>query len=335
MRYIVVSILLAIGGCASSVTNLPFVTAVVETAPVASSGDAADDPAIWVNQSDSGKSIILGTDKKSGLFVYDLSGNEIQFLPTGALNNVDLRQNTQFGDIAGASNRSNNTIALYTIENGVLSETGSFPSEINEPYGFCFGQIDSEVFAFVAHKTGDLIAYRVHGSTSGSPVGRMKLQTQLEGCVFDDEEGVIYIGEEARGIWKANFMDGVFSSPTLIDEVDGESGIKADVEGLAIYRKQSGKRYLIASSQGNNSFAVYDLTDNSFLTRFEIRSNGEIDGVQETDGIAVVSNPLGAEFPRGILVVQDGQNHPRGELQNFKFVDWREIERLIVVPPTD
>jgi 3-phytase len=36
----------------------------VETEPVPSSGDAADDPAIWVHPGDPARSLVLGTDKK-------------------------------------------------------------------------------------------------------------------------------------------------------------------------------------------------------------------------------------------------------------------------------
>ena len=46
----------------------------------------------------------MGTDKHSGLLVYDLSGNQLQHLPVGNLNNVDLR--------AGAWGRDNLTIVV-------------------------------------------------------------------------------------------------------------------------------------------------------------------------------------------------------------------------------
>ena len=45
-----------------------------QTEPVAETGDAADDPAIWVHPGDPARSLILGTDKKDGLNVYDLDG---------------------------------------------------------------------------------------------------------------------------------------------------------------------------------------------------------------------------------------------------------------------
>ena len=330
MKKILVLAALFGAACAPITSDLPSVTAVAETAPVASRDDAADDPAIWVDVNAPERSVILGTDKQRGLYVYDLTGSELQFLQTGAVNNVDVRQDTMFGDIAAASNRSNNTIALYAIDDRVVRETGAFPSQLDEPYGICLGVADSEVFAFVAYKTGDLIAYRIDGPAAGTPVGQLKLETQLEGCVFDDETNTLYVGEEVRGIWKTTFSESGFSSPQLVDEVAGHSGVKADVEGLAIYYDvQTGARYLIASSQGNNSFTIYAMADDSFVVRFVISAGGGIDGAQETDGIEAISTPLGPDFPKGILVVQDGRNHPRGQLQNFKILDWRDIERLI------
>ena len=66
------------------------VGATVETEPVPSGGDAADDPAIWVHPSDPAESTIIGTDKQGGLVVYDLAGKQLQYLPDGKMDNVDL-----------------------------------------------------------------------------------------------------------------------------------------------------------------------------------------------------------------------------------------------------
>ncbi|WP_275431890.1 MULTISPECIES: phytase [unclassified Streptomyces] len=69
------------------------VTASVETAPVSHSGDAADDPASWVHPTDPAKSVVVATDKKGALEVYDLSGTRIQRIAGDYGNNVDLRGN--------------------------------------------------------------------------------------------------------------------------------------------------------------------------------------------------------------------------------------------------
>ena len=48
----------------------------LETEPVASSGDAADDPAIVINFSNPAQSLIFGTDKRAGVYLYNLSGEK-------------------------------------------------------------------------------------------------------------------------------------------------------------------------------------------------------------------------------------------------------------------
>ncbi len=94
----------------------------VETYPVPHSGDAADDPAIWVHPTDPAQSTILGTDKQGGLAVYDLAGRQLQYLPDGNLNNVDLRQGFPLGGqavaLVTATNRTNNSLAIYRVNPG-------------------------------------------------------------------------------------------------------------------------------------------------------------------------------------------------------------------------
>ena len=67
------------------------VTAAGETAPVPHSGDAADDPAIWVHPTDPSLSTIIGTDKLGGLAVYDLGGKQLFYYADSSPNNVDVR----------------------------------------------------------------------------------------------------------------------------------------------------------------------------------------------------------------------------------------------------
>ena len=76
----------------------------VETVPVPSRGDAADDAAIWIHPDALERSLVLATDKRSGILVYDLAGGQRQYLPEGNFNNVDLR--------TGAWGRDDLTIAV-------------------------------------------------------------------------------------------------------------------------------------------------------------------------------------------------------------------------------
>ncbi|MEM9495543.1 MAG: phytase [Pseudomonadota bacterium] len=339
MKRILCIVLLWLGACAAG-PDAPALEALVtleparETDAVASTGDAADDPAIWVHPTSPEQSLVLGTDKRAGLYVYDMQGKTQQVLPAGRLNNVDIRQDVALvgwsGDLAAASNRTDDTVTLFSVNENGAAEIGRFASLRAEPYGFCLGRIDNKVYGFIAHKTGDLDMYRIDAADRGARVATVKLKTQLEGCVHDDETGVLYLGEETRGVWRLETAADSISAPVLIDEIAGASGLVADVEGLTLYNPEDGAGYLIASSQGDNSYAVYERqAPHRFLGRFRIADGLNGDATEETDGIDASSAPLGPDFPKGVLVVQDGMNAPAGQGQNFKYVDWRAVEEAL------
>jgi len=148
-----------------------------------------------------------------------------------------------------------------------------------------------------------------------------------EGCAVHDETQTLYLGEEEYGIWMMP-ADGNRADEMVLLEANSKGHLTADVEGMDVYQGNSGELYLVVSSQGDNSYAVYDLNDNNaYKGSFRIADteDGSIDGVQETDGLAVTSVRLNALFPQGMLVVQDGYNDLPTENQNFKLVSWQAI----------
>jgi 3-phytase len=133
----------------------------------AGQGDAADDPAIWVHPGNSRHSRILATDKKRGLAVYDLQGQERQFLPVGRINNVDLRQDLRYGarrwDLAAATQRDQNAIVLFGISpTGWVRELARLPTELNDIYGVHWRNNNGQLDVFVNDKDGRLLQLRVH-----------------------------------------------------------------------------------------------------------------------------------------------------------------------------
>lgn len=59
------------------------VPARLETDIVGDSGDVADDPAVWVHPADRAQSLVLGTNKREGLFVFGLDGRIISACLSG------------------------------------------------------------------------------------------------------------------------------------------------------------------------------------------------------------------------------------------------------------
>ena len=338
-----------LGGCGTSAHDDGFaeVVAEVETAPVPSASDAADDPAIWVNPRDPAQSRILGTDKKSGLLVYDLQGRQTQYLERGRLNNVDVRQGVMLAgrsrDIAVATNRSEDGLDVFEIQrNGQGAEMQ--PGEVrwltmqelafDEPYGVClYHDAGGVLYAFANDKSG---AYQQWRIDAGEPpaltlVREFAVSSKPEGCVADDANGTLYVGEEAKGVWKLEAAPEAPSRMELIAQV-GEA-LTADVEGLAIYRADDEHPgYLIASSQGDDSYAVFDRTEEyAHRGSFRVVENpgNAVDGTAETDGIAATSARLNATFAEGLLVVQDGRNTEPPMNQNFKLIPWRNVKTAL------
>ncbi len=305
--------------------ELPVVTASFETEPVVSDDDAADDPAILVS-ADTSVVRILGTDKQAGLGVYDLDGRLLAFLESGRLNNVDA---VSLGDdrfLVAASNRTLISIDLFLadLRADEIRFLNRIPLELSEPYGLCMG-LTPEPTVFVGDKDGRVEQWRVTETGQGEQVGDLSFSSQTEGCVYDAETNVLYVGEEMVGIWAVSLDSGA-RRPL---DATGQGRLTADVEGLDVYQRGEAK-YLIASSQGDNSYVVYELPSGTPLVHFRIDddlSEG-LDGTEETDGIAVTGTPL-AGYPLGLLVVQDGYNRSPRENQNFKGVDWQRVQALI------
>ena len=313
------------------------VVAAVETEPVSTGGDSADDPTLWVNPSDAQQSLVIGTNKKRGLAVYDLTGKEIQFLADGPMNNVDHRDDFPLDGkkvpLVTASNRSSNSIAIYKIdvETRMLENVAAGVIKTIEAYGACMYHSNKtgKFYYFGTSKQGVVEQYELfdagQGKVSAKKVRQINVGTQLEGCVADDEAGFLYVGEEDVGIWKYQAEPDANLERIKVDGVGTGGNLVADVEGLTIAYGTDGKGYLIASSQGNNTYAVYRREGtNAYVKSFRIVAGGKIDRVTETDGIHVTTANLGPLFPKGVFIAQDGSDDT-GK-QNFKLVPWHLIE---------
>lgn len=312
-----------------------------QTEPMARQGDAADDPAIWL-ASDPAHARILGTNKKQGLVVYDLQGKQTQLLEVGRLNNVDVRQHIRLGDskvdLAVATQRDDNSMMLFSINaDGVVAEAGRFPTGLNSIYGMCLYQPASGgVEAFINDKDGTFQQYRIGldgGKFTASLLRSFKVATQPEGCVADDANARLFLGEETRGVWTTSADTAKPDALAMVLPVGPH--LTADVEGMAIYRKAggaSGTGYLVVSSQGDSSYVVLDAhAPYKVRGRFKVGFNlpAGIDGTSETDGLDVTSANLGGAYAQGMLVIQDGYKRLPDGPQNFKYVAWSDVAKAL------
>ena len=336
----ILAVAIAAAGCqrSASAPAQPVTTSVQatgETDPVLTAHrDAADDPAIWRNPADPDDSLIVATDKQAGLHVYGLAGKSLAFDPAGRLNNVDLLDLGPRGILVVASDRNdekNAELRLYRLDPAgpTLVRLGSIPGGSGEAYGICLATAaDGTVHAFSVLKEGQIeqVALSYDGkSVSGKIVRTLSVPSQPEGCVVDSRTGQLFVGEEKAGIWQFAAAADAPTTGRLVARVDRRQ-LTADVEGLTLASEGADGGYLIASSQGDNSFALYRLPDMAPAGRFRV-ARGRYGSVEDTDGIALALGDFGPGFPGGLFVAQDGENQPAA--QNFKLLPWAAIKSAV------
>jgi 3-phytase len=322
----------ALGACAAAPQGLPPVAVYArsETAPVGEMNeDAADDPAIWRNATDPLRSLIVATDKRAGLYVYGMDGAVKSFLDAGRVNNVDLVQMGTPGIVVVASDRNdeaNAKLQVFRLDpaSGELAALDTGPGGTGEGYGLCLHAAGGDLLAYSVLKDGTIQEVRIAFAEQVifTLLRTLAVPTQAEGCVVDPRNGTLYVGEENVGIWRfgPQAIEGELVAP-----VDNRY-LVADVEGLTMAPEGADGGYLVASSQGDNAYAVYALPSMTPVGRFRI-AEGALGATEETDGIALVAQSFGPEYPAGLFVAQDGQNGARA--QNFKLVSWADVKAAL------
>ena len=355
MKHVILSLtgLLALSACATKEQEAPVavrianatpavaVTARGETTPVGTANaDAADDPAIWRNAADPSQSLIVGTDKKAGLYVYGLDGGTRDFLDAGRVNNVDLKDGVVINGtpsvLVAASDRSDVAhakVALFRLDTATakLTAIGKVDGGTGEAYGLCLGRDESGLSAYIVLKDGTIhqIALDTSGATpTGRIVRTMKLSSQAEGCAVDDRTHILYVAEEDVGLWRFDARADGATIPTKIAAADGKN-LVMDAEGVAIAPIGEKDGYVLVSSQGDNAYVLYRLRDDAYVGRFRV-VDGQVGGSEETDGIEVMLGDFGPAYPGGLFIAQDGHN--AAAAQNFKLVGWDDIVKALGLP---
>jgi 3-phytase len=235
--------------------------------------------------------------------------------------------------VVTGGNTATNSIAIYRVDPGTrkLVDVAARTIKPGLPvHGSCMYRStrSGRFYVFVDSEDGKVEQWELFDAGGGKidarRVRQFRLGRRVEACVADDERARFYISAEREGIrhYGAEPDAGVKGRPVVSVE---PGQLVPDVEGLAIVPRGAGG-YLLASSQGDSTFAAYRLRGYDYVGSFAIRSGGGIDGVSETDGIEVTTASLSPAFP-GLFVTQDDANDK--ENQNFKLVPWQPIRAAL------
>lgn len=300
-------------------------------------GDS-DDPAIWVHPAHPRKSLVIATMKDGGLVVFELKGRVRQkILPTSfgdiRFNNVDLVYAFLFNDgtmtdIAVVTHRENDTFAIFSINPNARKLTDITSKNIPEilfgiddgeatAYGLATytSPIDGRSYVFVNQADGNLVLQLEliddgRGHVSAEQVRMIELpvptgnpeDSQAEGMVVDRELGYLYVAlEQEVGILKFDAEPQGSSAGKIVVSV-GAPFLLPDIEGLSICYGRGKDGFLLASSQGDSSFAVFECKgNNKYRGRVTIGNKGDIDQTNESDSADVINILLGPDFPYGLM----------------------------------
>ncbi len=198
---------------------------------------------------------------------------------------------------------------LKTIAGGVQPTKEDY-----DVYGSCVyrSRITGKQFLFANAKSAEYLQFELTWVDDALHTTLVRNFTggsggQVEGCVSDEANGWVIIGEEPYGLWRYGAEpDDDATSGHLIASID--DSMYADVEGVTLIEGASAdKGFILVSQQGVSAYNVYRRAPpHAFIQTFTIYENGKkgIDRVTNTDGITAVGTFLGNAFPKGLIVVR-------------------------------
>lgn len=183
-----------------------------------------------------------------------------------------------------------------------------------EVYGSCVyrSRATGKQYLFVNAKTAEYLQYELTWVDDALHTTLVRNFTggsggQVEGCVSDEANGWVLIGEEPFGLWRYGAEpDDDASSGYLIASINDT--MYADVEGVTLIEGASADEgFILVSQQGVSAYNVYRRTaPHDFVETFTIYENVEkgVDQVTNTDGITAIGTFLSDALPKGLIVVR-------------------------------
>jgi 3-phytase len=312
-------------------------------------GNDVDDAAIWIHPTDPLKSVVVINDKgpdstRSGLYVYNLNGVQLQKVSMHKPLNPDVRYNVKFDNVImdvlvcidqESNNSAYNKVHVFKIDPAKADASSGFLTEITASAGISTGQTlayghglykrpsDGALFSVVSpYSKNDFTQIQLQGDGTGKVKGTQVRKwggTDIggdvcEGICCDDELGYIYICDENIQILKY-WADPDKNNNTLVSSFAKTDGIAGDREEINIYRCDNNTGYILMSSQGNDQIKVYDRVTNDF--------KGTLlpEGMKDCDGVDVTAIPAGTQFPHGFAALHLGTIAG----SSYSFYDWSDI----------
>lgn len=323
----------------SNFEKLPPLTAKVISEPVQFD---TDDPAIWINEEDPSKSLIIGTDKEvgGGIYAFDLEGKiQKSITEMDRPNNVDVAYGLKIGnrkvDIAVTTERMSHRLRVFSLPDLKVLDHGGFPmfrdetvSEFREVMGISLytDPEKGDIYAIVGRKAGPLDNYLEQyllsddgdGGVKATLVrkfGKFSSVKEIEPIAVVNELGYVYYSDELFGIRK--YYAHPDSGNTEL-AVFGKDDFARDMEGISIYKVSDETGYIIVSDQQVNHFNIYPREGSSGNPHAHNLIKSIELSTSSSDGNEVTSRGLNENFPCGLFVAMS-------EEKTFHYYSWSDM----------
>ncbi|MDF2475528.1 MAG: 3-phytase [Sphingobacterium sp.] len=303
----------------------------------------SDDPAIWINKTDPGKSLVIATDKDAdgALFVYDLQGKIVKDKVVSDLkrpNNVDIAYGLMLDgkpvDIAVTTERMTHKLRIFSLPDmkpidggGLDMFVGETEPEFRDLMGIAlYTSPKGEIYAIVGRKNGPKEGYLGQYLLEDNGAGAVKAalvrkfgsfsgKKEIEAIAVDNELGYIYYSDEQVGV-KQYYADPAKGNQQLA--LFATKGFKEDHEGISIFKLTDSTGYILVSDQGANRFQIFS-REGTKVNPFEhIHLKTVSVMATQSDGSEVVSSRLNDTFQHGLFVAMSDD-------KTFHYYRWEDI----------
>ncbi|UTA68733.1 phytase [Emticicia sp. 21SJ11W-3] len=304
----------------------------------------SDDPAVWINPKDPGKSLILGTDKDQdgALYVFDLQGKVQEDKVVRGLkrpNNVDIEYglvlNGVATDIAVTTERYTHKLRIFSLPDLKPVDNGGIAVFENEnEAGFrdlmgiaLYKNKKGQIYAIVGRKTGPtaggylgqyLLNDDGNGQVKATLVRKFGLYSgkkEIESIMVDDELGYVYYSDEGVGV-RQYFADPEKGNNQL--SLFATTGFTEDHEGISLYRLSKTTGYILVSDQGADKFHIFS-REGTRENPYEHRLLKVVKvQAHQSDGSETIALPLNKTFQKGFFIAMSDD-------RTFHLYKWEDI----------
>ena len=299
-----------------------------ETTPFPGASLKGGDTAVWLHPTDRSKSLVLGVDGQSALYLYALDGSSAGSYP-GAFSQVDVRYGFPLGTLQPALVAllgTEGSLTFATVDPTTRAVTNVSGSGVNvgaQPgCARIFHVRGSAAYELVTTNGTEVKRWALgssNGKVTATPIATYPgvLSGPATACASDEALSRMYVVDGVQGLSVLDFLGDGGLSATLVAQANVSAELGSPT-AVAVYPGGGQGGYLAVASNaplggGRTVINFFERQSLSIVADFQVTAPGV--SVESTRGLAFSGLVISDAYSPGLLVVHDGTNS-----SNFKLV---------------